>query len=166
MPNADGTMTRYEYNKLHHRCVRCGETDAYTMSGRSYCADCAKKYSEREKNYYHTYSKERMAKAKAKVDAWRAAGLCTRCGKKPMEAGRSVCAQCAQKARESNRRLRAKRGAVSNEKARALGLCLRCRKEPAIKGKGFCRACLDWWFSVRNTEKKNEYFTFMGGGDE
>lgn len=164
MPNADGTMTRYEYNKLHQRCARCGTQDAYTMIGRSYCAVCAEKNCAESKKYYEEHKKQSIAKAKERVDAWRKAGLCTRCGKKPAELGRSMCVQCAQKARDSDRKLRQKRGAISNEKARALGLCRRCRKNPVIKGKGYCRTCMDWWLSVRNKERKNEFFTFMGSG--
>ena len=45
-------MTESEYRaklKAHHICRDCKKTDAYTLAGRTYCADCAKKMANRKR---------------------------------------------------------------------------------------------------------------------
>jgi hypothetical protein len=163
MPNADGTMTRYEYRRIQQRCIRCGKKDAYTMNGRAYCAECAEKRRENQKIYYNRHKREYIAKNKAKVDARREAGICVRCGKKPAAPGHVTCARCLRKLLDNDRASRRKQGIISREEARDRGICTRCMKEPVVEGHGLCRSCLDWWLSVRNSEKKTEFFTFMGG---
>ena len=45
-------MTESEYReklKAHHICRDCKQTDAYTLAGRTYCAECAEKMANRKK---------------------------------------------------------------------------------------------------------------------
>ena len=45
-------MTESEYRaklKAHHICRDCKQTDAYTLAGRTYCADCAQKMANRKR---------------------------------------------------------------------------------------------------------------------
>lgn len=155
-------MSRYEYRKLNHRCISCNTQDAYTLNGRARCAVCAEKH--RESAHWHGIEhREQITKAKkARYDALAEAGLCPRCGKRPLTKEGGWCEQCLATKRKRDRELRRERGAISNEQAAAMGLCYRCREEPAMEGYSYCKECHEWWESVRNKGKKNEYFTFMG----
>lgn len=45
-------MTESEYRaklKANHICRDCKQTDAYTLAGRTYCAECAEKMANRKK---------------------------------------------------------------------------------------------------------------------
>ena len=45
-------MTESEYReklKANHICRDCKQTDAYTLAGRTYCAECAEKMANRKR---------------------------------------------------------------------------------------------------------------------
>ena len=93
----------------------------------------------------------------------RAKGLCVRCGKRPPEPGRTVCAPCAEKRNQASRardaRLRAagkprrdpeRAKAYERERTRrraaerlAAGLCVKCGKIPAPPDGRMCGACAE-----------------------
>ena len=64
--------------------------------------------------------------------AWRDAGLCSSCGRRPPSAGRSVCEPCRQVRCAIDRRRYAAR--------RAAGLCVRCTR-PTFGGSSRCGRC-------------------------
>lgn len=48
-------MELADYRKLlkkHHICRDCKKQDAYTLAGRTYCAECAQKQAEAKRNEY------------------------------------------------------------------------------------------------------------------
>ena len=93
----------------------------------------------------------------------RAKGSCVRCGKRPPEPGRTVCAPCAEKRNQASRvrdaRLRAagkprrdpeRARAYERERTRrraaerlAAGLCAKCGKAPAPPDGRMCDACAE-----------------------
>ena len=104
--------------------------------------------------------RERFRKRSA---ARKAAGLCPRCGDRPPEPDRSVCAPCAEKSNRASRtrdaRLRAE-GKPRRDPARArayerersrrqagerreAGLCIRCGTAPAAESRKSCEPCLE-----------------------
>lgn len=105
---------RLKYNREYaktlkrlHLCQRCKKKDAYTMAGRSCCAECSAKNAKRV--YSQTYSTpEQIAKTKAKRKEVYLKHLngheCTRCGKS-LPAGYyfTRCEKC--KSEEKMRRL-------------------------------------------------------------
>ena len=58
-------MTESEYRaklKANHICRDCKQTDAYTLAGRTYCAECAEKMANRKKEKRSEYREEYNAK--------------------------------------------------------------------------------------------------------
>ena len=104
--------------------------------------------------------RERIARRAAERQA---AGLCPKCGKRPPEPGRRICAPCAKKARAAGRardaRLRAagqprrnreRAQAYERERARrqaadriARGLCTKCGMHPAEPSRRLCSYCAE-----------------------
>lgn len=95
-------MTRYEYLKMQHRCVRCGGRDAYTLGGRAVCSDCREKLRAREREYDRIHADERNKKAKERRAVKIASGLCVRCGKRHTDQQKHTCAYCLAKNRRRN----------------------------------------------------------------
>ena len=93
----------------------------------------------------------------------REAGLCPRCGERPPEPGRALCAGCAEKRNRAGRardaRLRAEakprrdparareyereRTRREREERRARGICIRCGQRPAAPDRASCEPCLE-----------------------
>ena len=106
------------------------------------------------------YERERSHKERA---VRLAEGICTRCGKRPAEEGRSSCEPCLEKRRASDRvryaagkaqglkyggadpvakRKAARTKSKRNQKARLeAGLCIRCGKQPPVEGGTTCVPC-------------------------
>ena len=91
-------MTESEYRaklKAHHICRECKKTDAYTLAGRTYCADCAKKMANRKREKRtesrEEYNAKRAEYRKKLIEEKR----CSRCGKK-LSYGwkRKLCIEC------------------------------------------------------------------------
>lgn len=103
----------YNYLKTVRRCVQCGKQDAYTLNGRTYCAECM----EWRNAYYQKrredpeYAKKWADRSTERRRRFRESGLCPRCGKKP-EPPYSLCAKCRAKNRA---RYRAKKEAAVHE---------------------------------------------------
>lgn len=104
-------------------CVECGCEDAYTMVGRSRCAECAEKHNgygrERRKEY------ERM---KALREERREKRLCTECGRSlPAKAYPYVmCEVCRARSRLRLERKRRELGIAPKTIWAENGLCVRC----------------------------------------
>lgn len=125
--------------KKHHLCRECKQQDAYTLAGRSLCAECAEKERERASAYraIPENRKKMHAAAKAKKAMRRMNAKCSTCGR-PLENGKyKTCAYCRAKQRKFNvRRLR--RAGVQS---RTEGICWQCNKEPVMDGHKLCASC-------------------------
>jgi hypothetical protein len=92
-----------EYNKQTrqlrirlHLCRECGKQDAYTLNGRTRCADCVAKDTERlrEKRGYRP-AWERQQKPTPEINRPRGDnGICWQCNKLPVMDGRHLCQSC------------------------------------------------------------------------
>ena len=126
-------------------CTRCGKLPP--ESGLKMCRDCAEKRCAADRDrrarareqglLYAGRDPDRCRRADRARDrrqrrAWRDAGLCTSCGRRPPVAGRSVCEPCRRVRRTIDRARYAAR--------RAAGLCVRCTR-PAFGGSSRCGRC-------------------------
>ena len=79
----------YYTRKILKRCVRCGTQDAYTLNGRSTCAECAEKV--RAYNAAYQQSGKARERQRAFREKHEAEGLCRYCNR-PAEIGKKICA--------------------------------------------------------------------------
>lgn len=134
-------MTDSEFRakrKKAHVCTQCGKEDAYTMMGRSRCADCAevaRKSCEKARQDPVKYRKILDCNLNKKYRR-KEAGLCPRCGK-PTNNGRVHCEECLKK-----ERMRYKRNKEYVERGE-YGKCYICNKREAIPGKRLCEECYE-----------------------
>lgn len=167
MANSDGTMTPYEYRKARHKCTVCGTKDAYTEMGRARCGSCAEKHLEAQKKYEKNESEcqieRRNERRREKYAERLAAGVCTRCGKRPQWEGRTVCKNCNARRNRISKKHREKNGVISRDKAAELNLCFRCLKDERVEGYQLCRECYEWWIANRNSACYNRDFTKQYG---
>lgn len=123
--------------KKHHICRECGQTDAYTLGGRTCCYDCAEKQRKakalaRKDPLKH----EKMLQSKREqIARYKAENRCVRCGKQ-LTNGKRMCGICYASQRAASRR---SKGCTP----RMEGVCWQCNKEPCMDGKKLCRACYD-----------------------
>lgn len=88
-----------EWRIAHHLCRECGKRDAFTMNGRTRCADCVERDTarRREKRGYRP-AWERVAKPKPFVNFPRGDnGICWQCNKLPAIDGKRLCPSCYEK---------------------------------------------------------------------
>lgn len=139
-------MTETEWRKClkaAHLCRECKKQDAYTLGGRTYCAECAAKGAERKRKARQDDEyRKRDNLASRKWHAEKAAsGLCVYCGKRKPESGRKVCRTCSKKMWERKRDKRIEAG--MNWPRGANGYCWLCNKRKAIEGKKLCQVCYE-----------------------
>ena len=157
-------------------CPRCGT--APPAPGRSVCEPCAEKKRvascardaklraagkprrdlDKARAYGRTHSRRQTAERLAQ-------GLCPRCGERPHEPERHLCAPCGEQRRTAERARYAKaraagklyggrdpegRRRIAKERSkqrfharRNAGLCTRCGKPPAVEGSSTCEPCLE-----------------------
>lgn len=97
---------RYYWYKSHGICPGCGQNKA--VKGKVYCISCAEAQAAlqmarraRMTDEQHREEVKRITKLKqAQYFERKAHGICTVCGKKPAESGRTRCKRCAEKNRE------------------------------------------------------------------
>lgn len=106
---------RYHYLKSQNRCVDCTKQDAYTLSGRTHCAECAERRSAYKKAYREDPEKrERISKQvkqgmKRMHDKRIAEHRCTCCGRNlAFDDTHRACDMCRAKDRNWKRKVRAK----------------------------------------------------------
>lgn len=137
---------RYAVRKKAGLCVTCGKEDAYTIAGRSRCADCAEHYRLLRKRWREAHlERDRATNARAKRKKIEA-GCCTLCGKKLIEADKETgylnCPACRRKEAGRKREQRRKAGAVPRQEFYRQDHCPYCGGELA-PGKKMCQACID-----------------------
>lgn len=130
-------MTEAEYRALkkkHHICRDCGAQDAYTLAGRTYCAECAEKYRIRVAKRRETAG-DILRQRQAEIRRKRAEeGRCVRCGGRTD--GHKTCKACRMET-AANRRKRTGR----DWSMRVSGFeCFFCGGEP-MEGRKICEAC-------------------------
>lgn len=133
------------YLKNLQRCVICGKQDAYTLSGRSACADCC----EKRRQYKPPAESVTRAKEKGKkrYEERIHQGLCVACGKREAVSGRRKCSVCLAKDRERHKARSRKDGAIPRFLADGMHYCTLCRKpltdENRVNGKKMCKDCYE-----------------------
>lgn len=129
----------YHMRKNAGVCVKCGEEDAYTMIGHSYCAKCV----ERINNWFREYRKnplerERRAKRRREQrERMKEEGRCIRCGRKHTGEYKT-CQYCLAKKRNYNRKKNQEKSAT-----KGVTLCWQCNKEKMLPGYRLCAKCYD-----------------------
>lgn len=126
---------KYRERKDAGLCVSCGKQDAYTLAGRSQCAECA----ERSRRNWHRCGNDRR---RDRYYLRKANGLCVDCGKPAIE-GHVRCKYHAEKVRWNNklygRRRQDEKGV--NFPRGENGLCYRCNKRENLPGMKICHSC-------------------------
>ena len=125
--------------KKYYLCHDCKQQDAFTLAGRSLCAECAEKAKERSRAYRAIpENREKMyATMKEKRDKRRESGKCTSCGR-TLEGGKhKTCVYCHAKQKKRNERSLRKRGIMP----RTEGICWQCNKNPWMDGHKLCADC-------------------------
>ena len=145
--------------KLVSKCIcrQCGNEDA--EPGKQNCWDCAEKarkagQARRDAEtagqrterlaYNRTYTRMRRERLKA-------AGLCTRCGKRKPQAGKLACIDCGIVLRRE--REQRKPDTLLRSERPDYGLCYICG-EAVLDGKKLCARCVK--AAMTNLEKANE----------
>ena len=100
------TLESYNWYKAHHICVRCN--NAPTVDGLVTCQACREAMNASNSFRYAALTSEqkaeRSAKKKAVREAWQAAGLCTRCGRKREDKQLLTCEHCRKKDKRGGKR--------------------------------------------------------------
>lgn len=134
-------MNSYYYYKHLNRCVICGKRDAFTINGRSYCADCCEKI-KKHKNIHYLKNKDKLSEKRKSLYYYRKQNhICITCGKPFTEEDDKKYAQCKKCRAKGKIRARNKRqenGFYDNSYS---GLCTQCRKKPPLKDKKVCEDC-------------------------
>ena len=137
--SAELTEWRKRQKRLHV-CRECGTVDAYTLAGRTVCADCAEKQAKSKRDWREDHPEANALAAKRHRDLLFAQGRCTRCGREKPQDGRKTCKRCRVMTGAANRRRRQKQGV--NWPRGGNGICWQCNREPVSKGYRLCESCL------------------------
>lgn len=129
------------------RCYRCGTQDAYTINGRTRCAECVEKGRLQTEKHRPEHKEQVKASQKALYYARKNAGLCPQCGR-PRDGATVYCKTCAARRRENWRK----------NYVNPMLHCRRCDNMPE-PGYSYCKECLEkvreerrrWWASVKCT---------------
>lgn len=134
---------KYYYEKAKEQgvCCRCGKEDAYTLIGKTLCADCMKERVERNRQYRESHKEEVRKKNHERILKCKSEGICTVCRHRKAQQGYTMCKHCRDQAVIRRKKKRLNNGKLSAEQALYCGLCTRCRKEPHMEGKKLCPDC-------------------------
>ena len=140
----------YAKLKALHLCKDCKKQDAYTLSGRTYCYECAEKRrikQAQDRKNPDKLAKTREASMKYK-EKCRQEGRCTCCGK-PVGSGRRLCPTCLEKNRRWWKQYR-------GLNPRKLGvICWQCNKNPCVDGHKLCADCYAKQLKIARENLKN-----------
>ena len=135
-----------------HLCRDCKKQDAYTLSGRTRCFECAER--DRQQHRKRRSAEAGRASNIAYHNAWKdkkqSEDLCTYCGRHKVESGKKICKSCVINQSSKRREKRIQDG--MNWPRGANGFCFQCNKEKAIDGKRLCQKCYD--VKMANLEKR------------
>lgn len=137
-------MTEAEWRKrlkAAHICRDCGKQDAYTLGGRTYCADCAEKLAAKKREF-RSANKARVHEQWQRSKAKRIErGVCIYCARHKPKPGNKVCDICNYKQQAKRREKQIAEG--MNWPRGANGYCWQCNKRKAVGGKHLCQECID-----------------------
>lgn len=97
---------RQQLLKASSLCVSCGRRPVAAGRSVQYCEECAERLSDAARRRYATDSTYRQKRIEAKRAYERRLleqGLCQRCGKNKVEAGRKTCRQCLDRIKKRDR---------------------------------------------------------------
>lgn len=101
----EGSMNRKQELERQRRkagiCVQCGFREA--LPGIQRCEFCRDLSRKRAVEHYYRNREAICEAEKENRRAWKAAGICTRCGKQPAEAGYLRCNACREEAKARRR---------------------------------------------------------------
>lgn len=146
-------MTIQEYRqrlKAAHLCRDCKKQDAYTLSGRTRCAECAEREAEAQRKRRKEnpeYNREAVKRYRAKAVE---NGMCVRCCTHKRKPGRKLCEYCLKRIAQTRRAKQIANG--MNWPRGANCYCWQCNKRKAVEGKRMCQECIDR--QVRNFPAK------------
>lgn len=137
----DNRKENAAYYRSIQRCARCGYQDAYTLNGRSLCADCAEKMRINTKRYYDANLEKMREKQRERLAQSRNQGLCHDC-RKPTNNGKSRCDRCRAKHNKKAQDIRSETTTVNLPRGEN-GFCFTCNKRQSLKGKRVCQECYE-----------------------
>lgn len=129
--------------KQHHLCKDCWQKDAYTLSGRTYCAECAAKNAERKREKRANNAEVRHKEFemhKKWVQKKAEMGLCSHCGKRQTDGVHKTCDYCRAIMRKKQRERRAQHSTANYPRGEN-GYCWQCNKNMAMPGYKLCQEC-------------------------
>ena len=135
-------MTQKEFRAFRKKagvCRDCGKEDAYTMAGRTYCAECAEKDRLRKEEARKCPEKRQkmLTQHREMVARKKAAGVCSCCGKRLAVPGKTMCGICLWKQRSYQYARRHEQGQRTwTERTDGKG-CFLCGK-PCVPGRKLC----------------------------
>lgn len=145
--NRQYNREEYDFRKSRGLCAKCGKRDAYTISGRTLCAECCekrknRKIGEEERQHRKDYLRNRR-------EVFAAQHKCTGCGAQLKENDtHKRCATCRAYLRKKSAELRDKNGVLRRELYGEMDVCMKCGKPrtPGLKTKRgepskLCAAC-------------------------
>lgn len=135
--------------KQMHLCVTCKKKDAYTMAGRTCCAECARKIADRQRQRKKA-NPEKMAEIeKNHIEKYKMEHKCIQCGRiLPADYENVNCEICLKKATARRRDKRIQNG--MNWPRGNNGICFQCNKNLAKEGSSLCQNCYDKKIDIVN----------------
>lgn len=141
--------------KRNHFCRECLRQDAFTLSGRTYCAECSEKRKKQRHAGASTESKLYDAERHKKLrDQRRTEHKCVGCGKQlESQDSHYYCSVCRAKRKKNSETYRAK--FVRNYPRGENGICFQCNKAVVMDGRRLCRDCYNK--AVKSAEYARQY---------
>lgn len=135
-----------DYRKLlkqHHICCDCKKQDAYTIAGRTLCAECAEKRAEAARKKYTCDGGEKQKIATKKYrEKNEKEHKCILCGKQlPNYCKYKTCDLCRRKARRRELDKLREKGTIPWDMRTSSEYCFQCaKKKPLVTGR-LCKDC-------------------------
>ena len=131
----------YRWCREHHICTACKKKDAYTIAGRTYCAECTEKRNARRRITESGQKKSRSDYDRARKERLASNGVCIQCGKRKTEDGKKICAFCGSIRNRKARQRRRDLNPDINWPRGDNGICYVCNRRPATNGMRTCTEC-------------------------
>lgn len=144
----------YVFWRSQQRCIRCHKQDAFTLSGRSRCAECVEVNRQQKSSYREKHQSRLQDERKSWYYRMKAEGRCVKCGREVEDpANYTTCARCRARVRASDAERRLASGKIPKAIAADCGICGICNRRPAMEGRKTCPEC--YAQNMRNLAKAN-----------